>query len=209
MVIKIYLIRHGETKDAHPKRYKGSIDVPLSPNGIEQMERLAQHIFKDCSGGLNAVYTSDLIRAKKSAEIISRLFGLQPFVVPELRERNFGIWEGMSFDEIREQYPVEFEAWTRNPLKFSPMDGESTIEVKDRSLKALNTILERQKIGNQESGCAGIAIVSHGGIIRIILCHMLDIPLENIFRIEQDFGAYSIIELHKDYHVIKLLNCRV
>jgi alpha-ribazole phosphatase/probable phosphoglycerate mutase len=206
MVTTLYLIRHGETRDAHPKRYKGNIDVPLSENGENQMEKLSKYIVEKNLDRLHTVYSSDLSRAVKSAEIIAKPHGLKPVIVKELRERNFGIWEGMSFDEIKEQYPVEFEAWAGNPLKFSPMEGESTLEVKDRSLKALNDILEEQNNRNPEQGRAGIAIVSHGGIIRIVLCYLLGIPLDNIFRIEQDFGALNIVEFHDNFPVVKLLN---
>jgi alpha-ribazole phosphatase/probable phosphoglycerate mutase len=105
----------------------------------------------------------------------------------------------MSFDEIREKHPLEFDAWAGNPLRFSPMGGESTVEVKERVIDALDKILnthEKQQI----------AIVSHGGVIRIMLCHFLGIPLENIFRVEQDYGALNIIEFWDKYPVVKLMN---
>ncbi len=202
MVTRLYLIRHGETEGADKKRYKGHIDVPLSENGIKQMERLAEYISAEATSKLSAVYCSDLSRAIKSAEIIAESHSIKPVVFKDLRERNFGIWEGMSFDEIREKYPEEFNAWTNNPREFSPMQGESTIEVKDRALKVLKGVLEKHK---DES----IAIVSHGGINRIILCHLLGIPLENIFRIEQDFAAVNIIEFYDKYPVVKLINYTV
>jgi alpha-ribazole phosphatase len=195
MVTVLYLIRHGETEGAEKRRYKGSIDVPLSENGIRQMELLSAYIHNP----LRAVYCSDLQRAIKSAELIAKPHSLNPIIVPSLRERNFGIWEGMSFDEIREKYPHEFDAWAENPLRFSPMGGESTAEVKERAIDALDKILnthEKQQI----------AIVSHGGVIRIMLCHFLGIPLENIFRVEQDYGALNIIEFWDKYPVVKLVN---
>jgi alpha-ribazole phosphatase/probable phosphoglycerate mutase len=214
MVTKVYLIRHGETEDADSRRYKGHIDVPLSEQGIEQIKRLTAFLSAKedkrgsteltsdrpvvRSSALKAVYSSSLSRALKSAEIIAGPYGLQPVIVDELRERNFGVWEGMSFDEIEKKYPDAFRAWAENPLKFSPMDGESTLEVTDRALKAFNEIVENHNGQN-------IAIVSHGGIIRVILCHLLGIPLENIFRIEQSFGALNIIELW-DYPVVKQIN---
>lgn len=215
MVTVLYLIRHGETEGAEKRRYKGSIDVPLSENGIRQMEQVSKYIveenkyfsnppsptfLKGGKGGLlDAVYCSDLQRAIKSAELIAKPHSLNPIIVPSLRERNFGIWEGMSFDEIREKYPLEFDAWAGNPLRFSPMGGESTVEVKERVIDALDKILnthEKQQI----------AIVSHGGVIRIMLCHFLGIPLENIFRVEQDYGALNIIEFWDKYPVVKLMN---
>ncbi len=199
MVTRLYLIRHGETEGADKKRYKGHIDVPLSENGIKQMERLAEYISAKATSKLSVVYCSDLSRAIKSAEIIAEPHSIKPVVFKDLRERNFGIWEGMTFDEIKEKYPEEFNVWANNPLKFSPMQGESTIEVKERALKVFSEIIEKHK-----GQC--IAIVAHGGINRIILCHLLGIPLENIFRIEQDFAAVNIIEFYDEYPTVKLIN---
>ncbi|MEW6713584.1 MAG: alpha-ribazole phosphatase [Nitrospirota bacterium] len=196
MVKKIYLIRHGETEGAETKRYKGHIDVPLSANGIEQIKRVAGYLVK--TGSLDALYCSDLSRAVKSAEIIAEAHGLKPIIMPELRERNFGLWEGMSFDEIREKWPDAFNAWAANPLEFSPINGENTVDVRDRAVKIFNEIIEKHKGDN-------IAIVSHGGINRVILCHLLGIPLENIFRVEQDYGCLNIIEMW-DYPVVKNIN---
>ncbi len=199
MVTRLYLIRHGETQGADTKRYKGHIDVPLSANGIKQVERLAEYISAEATSKLSAVYCSDLSRAIKSAEIIAEPHSIKPVVFKDFRERNFGIWEGMSFDEIKEKYPEEFNAWTNNPLKFSPMQGESSIDVKERALKVFSEIIEKHK-----GQC--ISIVAHGGINRIILCHLLGIPLENIFRIEQDFAAVNIIEFYDEYPTVKLIN---
>jgi len=219
MVKKIYLIRHGETEGAETKRYKGHIDVPLSANGIKQMEQLAEYLnrsYKSCtadSGFLNEVYCSDLSRAVKSAEIIAGPHGLKPIIMPELRERNFGLWEGMSFDEIREKWPDTFNAWAANPLEFRPMGGESTVEVKDRALRAFEKILNQSRDNPpsppfRKGGMGGfdnIAIIAHGGINRVILCELLGIPLENIFRVEQDYGCLNIVEMW-DYPVVTLMN---
>jgi broad specificity phosphatase PhoE len=195
MNTRLYLIRHGETEDAHPKRYKGTIDVPLSLKGIEQIKRLSRYLAHHSSKlntieslknveqqELSAVYCSDLDRAVKSAEVIAQPFGIQPVVVKDLRERNFGQWEGMSFDEIKIKYPEEFQAWAENPLENSPVGGETTLEVKDRALKALNKILSKHNGKSTEPrtqstdknslssefcnpGSENIAVVSHGGII--------------------------------------------
>ncbi len=209
MAAKVYLIRHGETAGAETMRYKGHIDVPLSENGVGQIKRLSAFLsgeagkrgsgeVKGISGTLGAVYCSGLGRAVKSAEIIAEPFGLKPIVVEDFKERGFGVWEGMSFDEIQEKYPDAFSAWAENPLKFSPMEGESTLDVKDRAMKVFDEIIGKHNGEN-------IAIVAHGGVNRVILCELLGIPLENIFRIEQDFAALNVIELW-DYPVVKHLN---
>jgi alpha-ribazole phosphatase/probable phosphoglycerate mutase len=198
MVTTLYLIRHGQTEGGEEKRYKGNMDVPLSERGVEQMEGVSEYIVQ-AGSTLNAVYCSDLSRSVKSAEIVARPHSLSPILIPSLRERNFGAWEGMSFEEIQERYPDEFKAWTENPPAFSPVRGESTLEVKKRVIKAFNEIIENH---NGEH----IAIVAHGGTNRVILCHVTGIPLENIFRIEQDYGALNIIEFWDKYPVVKLIN---
>lgn len=211
----LYLIRHGETEGSEEKRYKGMIDVPLSERGIRQMEEASKyiveltqnrsnpHIPPLLKGGegklLDAVYCSDLSRAVKSAEIIAEPFKLSPVKINKLRERDFGVWEGMSFDEIKEKYPEDFTSWLKNPLRFSPTGGENTLEVKERCMNAIDRVVDTHNGEN-------IAVVAHGGVIRIILCQFLGIPLENIFMIEQDYGAVNIIEFHGNYPVIRLIN---
>jgi alpha-ribazole phosphatase len=229
MVTTLYLVRHGETEGSETKRYKGSIDVPLSEKGIGQMKGssafIKDHLEKttasrhlsylkdihaSTSKGSSAypadsrlmvVYCSDLSRAVRSAGIIAEPYGLKPVETPALRERSFGIWEGMTFNEIKEKYPAEFEAWAGNPLRYSPIEGESTLGVRDRILPSLNKILDSHEGEN-------IAIVAHGGVNRIILCYFLGIPLENIFRVEQDYAAVNVIEIWDKYPVVKLLNGR-
>lgn len=224
MVTTLYLIRHGETEGSETKRYKGSIDVPLSENGIRQVERTAAFVAEQVkasfhsrqlsylrdihekrsddngdTGEMKAVYTSNLSRAIKSGEIIAAPHSIAPISIPDLRERSFGIWEGMSFTEIRDRYPVEFNAWAGNPLKYSPVGGESTLDMSHRVIAALDKII------SSHNGQV-IAIVAHGGVNRIILCHIMGIPFENIFRIEQDFAAVNVIEYWDKYPVVKLLN---
>ncbi len=235
MVTTLYLIRHGDTEGDGVKRYHGSIDVPLSEKGVEQMRTtsafVAEHLKNSVSSrnssylrevngraasggigtdyetsgvetaGLSAIYCSDLSRAIRSAGLIAGPHGLEPVIVPALRERSFGIWEGMSFADIKERYPGEFESWASDPVNHSPIEGETTVEVRDRAVPAMDGILRRHNGEN-------IAVVAHGGINRIILCHILGIPLENIFRIEQDFGAVNVIEFWDRYPVVKLVNFR-
>lgn len=204
MAKTVYLIRHGATEGDGKVRYKGTIDVPLSHQGEEQARRAALFIRDSLSGQcLEAVYTSDLSRALGSAEIIAEGLGppdsLEPIIVPGLRERHFGRWEGMSLEEIAQRYPEEFGNWARDPLRFSPVGGESTFEVRDRAVSALEEILSRHEEG-------AIAVVAHGGINRVVLCHVLGIPLENIFLIEQDHACVNIIEFGEGHRLVRLLN---
>ena len=182
--------------------------MPLSEEGEKQIGRLADHLVHEANesqlpGGadnsLDCVYCSDLKRSRKSAEIIARPFGLQPIIIPHLRERGFGRWEGMTFDEINRKYPDEFIAWMNNPLTFFPVGGESTEAVRDRVIPAFRDIIEKE-MGKR------IAIVAHGGVNRIIICELLGIPLQNIFRIEQDYSALNVFSFHGGFAVLRKMN---
>lgn len=224
MVTTLYLIRHGETEGAEIPRYKGSIDVSMSAHGHEQVRltagRVREHLAAlvaaqrhsylndvhglapatEDEGWLAAVYCSPLVRAKSSAELIAAPHaGVRPTVIADLRERHFGVWEGMSFSEIKAAYPDDFAAWAADPVQFSPTGGESTLEVAQRAVAAIEAILARHS-GQR------LAVVAHGGVNRVILCHFLGLPLANIFRIEQDLACFNVIELWEGYPVVKLLN---
>ncbi|MCI4625051.1 MAG: histidine phosphatase family protein [Candidatus Magnetoovum sp. WYHC-5] len=204
----VFLYRHGETADGNAKRYKGHTEVPLSKRGERQFEEAAKHLQKliaeydkeeDTAIGLTKVYSSDLGRAIRSAELLGTPFGLSPTPIPELRERNFGRWEGLTFDEVQSQYPDAFDDWSKDPLKFSPIGGESTEDVGKRAIPPFYELIKRHR-GQR------IAIVAHGGINRIIICNLLGIPLSNIFKIEQDFGCMNIFFMYDNFPFLKTLN---
>ncbi len=198
MVTALYLIRHGETVGSETRRYKGTLDVPLSDEGVRQAERLADYLGERANGAA-AIYTSPLGRAWKTAGPIARALGLEPEVVDALRERHFGAWEGMSFEEIEAAYPEAFRDWARDPLRHRPVGGESTLEVRDRVVEALEGILKRHE-------GEAVVVVAHGGVNRAALCHYTGLPLENIFRLEQDFACVNVLEFHGGFPVLKLMN---
>ena len=198
----IYLIRHGMAEGDEKRRYKGSLDVPLSQEGAGQVRRTAAFL-KGSLGraGLEprALYCSRLKRAHLSADIIGQALGLKPQVKEPLRERDFGAWEGMTFDEIGHAYPDDFGAWAGDPLNFSPIGGESTLEVRDRVMPVVT------EIGRGLDGDA-VVVVAHGGVNRIVLAELMGLSLANIFRIEQDNACLNIIEFHDGFPVLRLIN---
>lgn len=207
-ITTVYIIRHGLTINAEQKRYIGHLDVPLSLEGEKQMERQASYLIHETNeirlltgadNLLDSVYCSDLLRATKSAEIIGRPFGLKPVIVPDFRECSFGHWEGMTFDKIMQTYPGELDAWAMDPLKFFPVGGESIMDVRSRVMPVFYNIIAK-KSGKK------IAIVAHGGVNRIILCELMGIPLQNIFRIEQDFSALNVCVFYDEVPVLKRMN---
>ncbi len=192
----LFLIRHGRT--GLEGRYKGQIDVPLTPGGVKDMEASAIALEKMLKGKkLNALYTSDLARAVQSAEVIASILGVKRVTRMELlRERAFGQWEGMRFDEIEKEYPGEFARWVDDPFTNNPVGGETSSMVKKRALRALDEIMgPGVKNGNREGQVA--AIVSHNGILRTLLCHFLGMPYRNIFRVSLDFGCLNLVEIYE------------
>lgn len=198
MVKNLYLIRHGETEGSHERRYKGTIDVPLSERGRRQAEATGGYM-KRMGLRPETVYSSPLVRAHGSAELVAGHFALEPKVVPELRERDFGVWEGMTFDEINHRWPEAFGSWADNPLKFSPMNGESTLEVRDRIVPVIDRLV-------RDAEHESIAVVAHGGVNRVVLCHYTGVPLENIFRVEQGFACLNVIRFYDGLPVLDLMN---
>lgn len=197
MMMRVYLMRHGETTNSAEKRYNGHIDIDITENGVEQMHRLAD-ILADKK--ISTVYSSDLIRSVKGAEIISRRLGISFTPLRDLRERSVGSWEGLTKDEIEKCFPAEYVAWRANLLTYRPPGGECLLDVRDRILPVYQRLTAAHP--DQE-----IAMLLHGGVNRVILADALGMDLMNLFRIDQNFGALNIIDYYDDgLSVVKLMN---
>ncbi len=197
MSVRVYLMRHGEVANGAEKRYNGHIDVDITEKGVEQMHRLAGLL---AGKPIAAVYSSDLIRAVKGAEIISKSLGLAYTPLKSLRERSVGAWEGLTAGEIKERYPEEYAAWRSDLLNYRPPGGECLVDVQERILPVYRRLVAAHP--DKE-----IAMLLHGGVNRIILADALGLPPLHLFRIDQSFGALNIIEHHEDgMAVVKLAN---
>jgi alpha-ribazole phosphatase/probable phosphoglycerate mutase len=197
MITRVYLMRHGEVANGGQKRYNGHIDVDITHRGVEQMHRLACMLE---GKPVRSVYSSDLIRSLKGAKIISHRLGLTPSPLRALRERSVGKWEGLTAEEIQQQYPEEYKAWRADLLNYRPPDGECLQDVRDRILPEYKRIVAAHP--GQE-----IAMLLHGGVNRVILADALGLDPLNLFRIDQSFGALNIIDHFDDgMTVVKLLN---
>lgn len=191
---RLFLVRHGKT-DGELELYFGHTDIPLHEEGIIQARRLAKRL---SSQRFSAAYSSDLKRALKTAEIVSSLQGLSVFPRPELRELNFGLLEGKSFDEIRRLYPVESKAWFFRP-DFSTPGGESLNSLKKRLKPFMYHIYRAAPDDN-------ILIVSHKGTIRVIICLLIGLSLKDYWKISIEPASLSILETHPEGAVLHLLN---
>jgi probable phosphoglycerate mutase len=135
---------------------------------------------------------SPLSRCVDSAGIVGQALGLRPEAVPDLREIGLGSWEGLSVDEVRERFPGRYEARGRNMAGFRPPGGESFADVQRRAWAAFEAATAELD--------EPVAIVAHGGVNRVLLCRILGMPLQNLFRLEQDYACVNTLHCaHNEY----------
>jgi probable phosphoglycerate mutase len=152
---RLLLIRHGETAWNRATRIQGHTDIPLSPLGLAQAERLARAVAEE---PLAAIYSSDLSRARQTAEALARVHGLPIQFDKALRERAFGRFEGLSWEEIEQGYPDDAARWRRREPDFAVGGGESLQVFSARCLAAAR----RAAAGHPGQN---IALVAHGGVL--------------------------------------------
>ncbi len=193
----IYLLRHGEIDNVEPKRFMGQTDVPLTDRGIEQAYWWRRQWSKI---RFNGIWCSDLERSRQTAEIMREQFECTLKVTPSLREIDLGEWDGMPVEAIRSEFSDEWAARGRDMAGYRPPGGESFADLQARIVPVFEEIA-RDATGN-------VLITAHSGVNRVILCHLLGMPLGNLFRLGQDFSALNLIEYANGNFVVKLLNGR-
>jgi alpha-ribazole phosphatase len=179
----IFLLRHGEVQSDEEKRFIGWTDVPLSENGIRQA-RAWQYRFLHTA--FERIYCSDLSRARGTAEIIGEKRQQGLTVMPALREINLGELENLSMRQVRERFPEKWRERGENILSYRPDGGESFSDLRDRVIPVFEDIAGQAK--------TDVLVISHAGVNRVILCHVLGVPLENLFRIGQAYACLNTID---------------
>jgi alpha-ribazole phosphatase len=197
-MIRLLLIRHGQTAWSVQRRYQGTTDIALDDKGQQQAAALGAHF---TGKTVHAVYSSNLARAMQTAEHIARAVGVPVTPDSRLRETSFGLWEGLTYAQIQERYPQELAAWQADPLTNLPPQGEGLSRLTARVSEAVRDI---------EAGHAGqtVAIVAHGGVVRAIICHVLNLPSRVFWRMEVGAASVSELHLYGDTATIALLNDR-
>jgi broad specificity phosphatase PhoE len=182
---RIFLIRHGATELTAEDRFAGSTDVKLSDEGRAQVARLADRLSLE---KVAAVYASDLSRTQETARILAAPHHLPVQPRPGLREIAHGHWEGMTRQEVEEQWPEEAREWERDPFTFAPPGGESGLGVTARALPTLLDIV-RAHPGQP------VIVVSHKATIRLILSSLLGFdPRRYRDNLDQQPAALNIVD---------------
>lgn len=195
-MIKLFLIRHGQTDWNLLGKYQGQTDIALSGEGIRQADLLARNFPADT---LDIIYTSDLQRAFMTAERLAEKFSAPLHVDKALRELNFGAWEGLTYQEIAERWPQEVKNLFGAPEKLQIPEGETFLMLQRRAMDKIHEI-------RAENEGKKVAVVTHGAITKAILTALLHIPLHYVWMLRQDNTAVNILRFDDEFVSVELLN---
>jgi alpha-ribazole phosphatase len=189
-MLRYLLIRHGQTDWNVSGRIQGQSDVPLNAVGEQQVMALAEGL---ASTSMDVVYASDLTRARATAEAMVDPHGLDIRMEPRLRELCFGEWEGFTYDELLSRIPgfeEAWETWNADRVHRAPPGGESLLQFSARVEAALADVRAAHEDGT-------VALVSHGGSIRMAFCVLLGLPLTSYWQMSVYNTSVSEIELRE------------
>jgi len=204
---RIILVRHGETDWNAAGRLQGHRDRPLNAAGRVQAQRVAVHL---AGAPVRAIYSSDLARSYETASIIDQTVRVGIVTSPALRERCYGIWEGLTPAEIQASYPEQFTQWRSGRMDFAPAGGETRTQLLARSFTELHTIARRHP-GET------VVVVTHGGLCSVVLTHIVGqgegdrrageppqvAPTGNasLHTLEIADGRWSVVSLNETIHL--------
>ncbi len=167
---RLILVRHGETEWNREGRIQGyHADSPLTANGQAQARRLAERL---ASERVRALHSSDAGRARQTAKPIAAAVELEIVYDDALRERNYGIFEGRTYQEIERDYPEAYRKFRSRDPHYAPPEGETVLQFRDRTVAALERVASR-------AGGICAAVVTHGGVLGILYRHATGMPLES------------------------------
>jgi probable phosphoglycerate mutase len=191
------LIRHGLLSDHAEDCFLGAADAPMSPAGEAQIRELTDRLRPRVT--LDAIYCSDLSRSRRTAELLACGSAIPIRVSPALREIDMGDWQGLSRREVAQRLPDEYAARGRDIVNFRPPGGESFADLAARVLPWWRGVID----GGEPQV---VAIGGHAGVNRVVLCHLLGMPLANLFRIAQRPACVNVVEWRKNEPVATLID---
>ena len=188
---EIILARHGETDWNVEEVFRGRIDVELNETGIKQAELLAEYL-KGLS--IAAVYSSPLKRALKTAEMIAGYHDLNVGTAPGLIDFDFGKWQGLSHQEVKDSYKELYAEWIRNPHQVEMPGGESLDDVRIRAVGVVDEVIA------QYEGI--VVLVSHRVVNKVLICALLGLDNSHFWNIRQDTGGITVFACENGQFVL-------
>ena len=172
---EIILVRHGETEWNVAEVFRGRIDIELNDTGIKQAELLAGYL-RDIK--IDAIYSSPLKRALKTAEIIASYHKLAVEIAPGLIDFNYGKWQGLAHQEVKDKYKELYAEWINSPDKVKMPTGESLNDVRKRAMGGVAKVITKYK--------GTVVLVSHRVVNKVLICALLGLDNSHFWNIKQD-----------------------
>ncbi len=191
-MLELILVRHGETTGNVRPTALGTTDLLLTERGKRQSTTLARLFALEKP---EVIYTSPLKRATETAEAIAKPHHMMVETILDLEERNFGIWENLSVEEIKAKYPEEYAAWQQDLAEYVIPQGESAAELYKRTSRFIDDVIRRNADGK-------IIIVSHLGVIRSILAHLLGMGIEGMWRFNIENGKACRLRIDENAYAV-------
>ncbi|MFC1879109.1 alpha-ribazole phosphatase [Chloroflexota bacterium] len=192
----LVIARHGLTAWNLTHRFQGQTDIPLNKRGINQAEALGERLANE---NIAHIYSSDLLRAYRTAQAVAQFQGCPLEKDARLRELNFGEWEGLTYQQIQEDQPQALKEWLEIPTEFSPPGGESLGQLAGRVQDFIDTI-------QQNHSQQRILLVAHGGAIQVLLCLALGLPAASYWQFSISQASLSELRFYPQGAIIKRLN---
>ncbi|GAF84352.1 unnamed protein product [marine sediment metagenome] len=174
-MIEIILARHGETEWNVGEIFRGRIDIELNETGIKQAELLAEYL-SDLK--IDAIYSSPLKRALKTSEIIAGYHKLDVEITPGLIDFNYGKWQGLSHQEVKDKYKELYAEWIKNPHQVEMPAGESLDKVRGRAMGVVDDVIAKYE--------GTVVLVSHRVVNKVLICALLRLDDSHFWNIKQD-----------------------
>lgn len=195
-MVKLILVRHALTVDNQKSRLSGHIDSAISEEGKEQIDKITNYL-KDFD--IDKIYTTTSSRTKDTVKKLSELKSIEIIEKESLKEISFGGFEGLTFDEIKDKYPKEFQDMIEKGYEYKYPNGESLIDSYNRVCIELDNI-----ISNNDNRT--ILICSHGGTIRNIITYLISNSYKYHWNFKIDNGSVTILEVQDGFTVITAMN---
>ncbi len=177
---EIILARHGETEWNVAEVFRGRIDVALNETGLKQAELLSEYLSEI---KIEAVYSSPLKRALKTAEAIASHHNLEVIITPGLNDLDFGQWQGLSRKEVNEKYPESYTDWLNRPGRVKIPSGESLDDVRERAMAFVDEVITRHT--------GTIVLASHRVVHKVLICALLGLDNSHFWNIKLDTCAIT------------------